>query len=216
MPAFILDLDGTLLPSHAVDNDCYWRAVGEVFGTDGASRSLHGFRHVTDEGILHEWALRTIGREASPEERSAVRGLFLDLLVAAFERQPADFEPMPGLCDWLDERSREGCGLAIATGGWSHSAAFKLAVSGLERWNLPLASADDGMARTDIMRAARRRIGKPAVADLTYVGDSPWDVSSAAALGWDFIGIASGARRQALRNAGARTVVADFAALLAE
>jgi len=43
-----------------------------------------------------------------------------------------------------------------------------------------------------------------------YVGDVPWDVQAAQNLGYSFIGIAEGARADALRIAGARWVLSDF------
>ena len=30
---YILDLDGTLLPTHDLDNRCYWLAVDDLFST---------------------------------------------------------------------------------------------------------------------------------------------------------------------------------------
>jgi len=43
---FILDLDGTLLPSAEIDDQCFWSAVFECFGARQSLPDLQGFKHV--------------------------------------------------------------------------------------------------------------------------------------------------------------------------
>jgi phosphoglycolate phosphatase-like HAD superfamily hydrolase len=210
---FILDLDGTLMPTHDLDNRCYWRAVDDVFSTGAEPQDLHGFRRVTDDGILDEWSERALGRRPAPEERQALRQRFLERVQQAATEEPEAFKPFPGVVDWLAARTP---GLvAIATGGWRHTAAFKLAVAGLDRFALPLAGSDDAPTRTGIMRAAHRRLA-PGLweATPTYLGDGAWDLAASRELAWEFIGIASGARARALARAGAERVIEDFRPLL--
>jgi len=59
---YLLDLDGTLIPSHAVDNRCYWSAVSEVFGVNESTLDLEGFSEVTDTLILRAWCLDRLHR----------------------------------------------------------------------------------------------------------------------------------------------------------
>jgi phosphoglycolate phosphatase-like HAD superfamily hydrolase len=216
---YILDIDGTLMPSAEIDNVCYWQAIGRVFETAEEPRSLDGFQDVTDSGILQEWHRRQFG--ADPAERSiqAVRRAFLSLTRKAAERQPADFRPMEGVERWLDLQARRGVPVALATGGWGHTARFKLDVSGLARYRLPLASADDAVRRVDIMRAARallleQHAGDIATAGVTFIGDGAWDLRASRELGWEFIGLAHGDGRQRLLRAGAKRVVPDFLRLV--
>ncbi len=214
-PIYILDIDGTLMPSHEVDNRCYWQAVNEVFGTPQGTLDLHQFRNVTDHGILAEWCERTLGRPAQGAELIAVRNRFLGLLQDAAEQQPGAFTPFPGVEDWLAQHPPGA--IAVATGGWEHTARFKLARAGLERFNLPLASSDQGDSRSAIMRHALALLccePEPEPADITYLGDGPWDFAAATVLGWGFIGIGEGRRASALEQAGAERVFRDFRPLL--
>jgi len=208
---YILDLDGTLMPSEAIDNRCYWLAVNEVFGTAGHEPTLEGFRHVTDIGILDQWCRETFDRQPLDREIRAVRDRFLDLTRNAARNEPGCFAPFPGLTDWLERRRSGEDYVAIATGGWGHTARFKLEVSGLASHQLPLACADDDISRTGIMRRALALSG--GTGPVTFIGDGVWDLAAAAGLGWSFIGRANGPRADALRAAGARQVISDFAEL---
>jgi phosphoglycolate phosphatase-like HAD superfamily hydrolase len=101
----------------------------------------------------------------------------------------------------------------IATGGWQHSAQLKLELSGLDHFDLPMASSDDAMARTEIMQiAAQRTLGHQARHDavFTYVGDGTWDLQASRVLDWRFIGIATGARAEQLKLAGADLIWKNF------
>ncbi len=211
---FILDLDGTLMPSAEIDNECFWQAVFGCFGQRDQLPDLHDFKHVSDSGILDEWCMRELGRPPRAEEIRQIKQHFAQLLEAAFITQPGHFSPLPGVNDWLEAVG--GCEYVlagIATGGWEHSARLKLKLSGLDRFGLPLASSDDAVARTDIMRIAARRTLAHRTghkAHFTYVGDGLWDLQASRQLDWKFIGIASGARARQLRLAGADQVLQDF------
>ena len=211
---FILDLDGTLMPSAEVDDNCFWQAVFDCYGERTAQPGLHGFTHVTDTGILNEWCHRELGRPPRPEEVSHIRQCFLDLLKAAWKRQPEHFKPLPGVLAWLEAVGAEKNVFAgIATGGWGHSARLKLELAGLQRFNIPLASSDDAIPRSEIMQIAARKTLHDLPVDeaaFTYVGDGPWDLQASQTLEWNFVGIASGIRAEQLRNAGAVHIQADF------
>jgi beta-phosphoglucomutase-like phosphatase (HAD superfamily) len=215
--AFILDLDGTMIPSAEIDNQCYWQSVHDVLGNAAAPVDLREFEHVTDSGILEEWVRREFGRAPLESEFRAVRIRFLELTQEAAKLQPLLFRPLAGLEDWIESVvGNENMAVGIATGGWAHTAKFKLAVSGLDRFDLPLASSDDAVSRTGIMSCALERLrsqtGKPGgrPARACYVGDGPWDYAASRELGWNFIGIADGARAASLKGVGAMEVVADF------
>jgi len=211
---FILDLDGTLIPSAEIDNECFWQAVFACFGERDTLPDLYDFKHVSDSGILDEWCVRELGRPPQAQETTQIRQQFLQLLESAASRQPRHFSPLPGVIDWLEKvHEHDTVYAGIATGGWGHSARFKLQLAGLDRFALPLASSDDAVARTDIMQIAARRtfdhrlVSKP---DLIYVGDGTWDLKASQKLEWNFIGIAAGARAALLKQAGATHIQADF------
>ena len=167
---FVLDLDGTLMPSAPIDNACYWEAVFACFGKQGALPDLHGFKHVTDTGILNEWCTRELGRPPRAQEITQIKQHFLQLLQAAWQHQPHHFSPLPGVVNWLQAVEKaQHVHAGIATGGWGHSARLKLKLSGLDRFKLPLASSDDAEARTAIMQVAAQKItGQPPADDAVY------------------------------------------------
>ena len=211
---FILDLDGTMMPTAEIDNLCFWQAVFDCLGDPGQLPELHEFINVTDSGILDEWCVRTLGRSPSQEETSQIKHHFGQLLQSAFTDQPEHFSPIPGVVDWLDAvKQHEHVVAGIATGGWQHSARLKLKLSGLDRFELPLASSDDAIKRTEIMQiAAHRTHDHPTApeAEFTYIGDGTWDLQASRELDWQFIGIASGDRALQLNRAGATLILKNF------
>ncbi|MGA9574685.1 MAG: HAD hydrolase-like protein [Lysobacterales bacterium] len=211
---YILDLDGTLIPTAEIDNNCFWQAVFACFEKRKRMPELHGFKHVTDSGILDEWCIRELGRSPAMDETLQIKQRFGQLLESAFAEAPAHFSPLPGVADWLGAiRENRHVFAGIATGGWEHSARLKLRLSGLDRFGLPMASSDDAVSRTEIMQiAARRTLGRQTINDavFTYVGDGAWDLKASRELNWDFIGIATGPRATHLRRAGAALVQGDF------
>lgn len=211
---FILDLDGTLMPSAEIDNECFWQAVFACFGERETLPDLHGFRHVSDSGILDEWCIRELGRLPQAQETVQIRRQFLQLLESAANRQQQHFNPLPGVIDWLEKvQQHDRVFAGIATGGWGHSARLKLKLAGLARFYLPMASSDDAVARTEIMQIAARRTLDHQWDDkavITYVGDGTWDLKASQTLEWNFIGIAAGAKAALLKQAGAIHIQADF------
>ena len=211
---FILDLDGTLMPSAEIDDKCFWQAVFDCFGNQDQLPDLHGFKYVTDSGILDEWCVRHLGRSPGVDETGQIKHRFGQLLESAFNHQPEHFSPLPGVSEWLEAiMAHEHVVAGIATGGWEHSARLKLELSGLDRFELPLASSDDAMPRTEIMQiAAQRTLPHQShdEADFTYVGDGTWDLQASRDLDWRFIGIATGARAKQLELAGADQIWKNF------
>ena len=211
---YILDIDGTLLRTHEIDNACYWDAVEQVFGYHDQSGALENYQHVSDSGILEQWCRQSLGRAPRIDETEALRSLFLDLVKTQAQLQPELFRPRAGLLEWLEQKHQQpDTHLAIATGSWGNTAEFKLQTSGLARYRMTMATGDDAIVRTDIMTTALERLGlpaSPAPGRITYIGDGAWDFHASQALGWSFIGIADGARATNLRDLGASRVHADF------
>jgi phosphoglycolate phosphatase-like HAD superfamily hydrolase len=211
---FILDLDGTLMPCAEIDDRCFWQAVFACFGERDQLPGLHGFKHVTDSGILNEWCQLELGRLPGAPEIASIKQDFAQRLELAHTQQPWHFKPLPGVRQWLQAiGDTDHVYTGIATGGWEHSARLKLQLSGLDDFNLPLASSDDAVQRTEIMRVAAQSVPWPADEDdivFTYVGDGTWDLQASRALGWQFIGIADGEQAVKLEKAGADHIRKDF------
>jgi phosphoglycolate phosphatase-like HAD superfamily hydrolase len=103
--------------------------------------------------------------------------------------------------------------VALATGGWRLSAQLKLAAAGLDCRGVPLASADDGLTREEIVEQACARAGFSisAATRIVSVGDGVWDVRTARSLGLRFLGVGEGTHAEALYRAGAGSVLPDLA-----
>ena len=211
---FILDLDGTLMPSAEIDNECYWQAVYECYDLPHRLPDLHDFQNVTDSSILHEWCVRQLGRSPLDDEVNVIKLRFVELLEIAHAQQSDHFTPLPGVVQWLEAATQQAhVFTGIATGGWALSARLKLKLSGLERFDLPLASSDDALTRTGIMQTALKRTVEIQGSDpplISYVGDGAWDLQASRQLGWNFIAIASGDRARQFRLAGVDQIRTDF------
>lgn len=219
-PAMLLlfDLDGTLLAPEAglAAERAYWAGLSQALGLpDGGPVWLDAVRHVTCRGVADAWCRLRHGRPIARGEVAALRRLYRDGLDRAALAPAAR-----GAAGLLAQLAAEGRAWGVATGCFAATARLKIARAGLP---LPpvLASCDDGVARATILRRAvaraeahhRRRFAR-----IVSIGDGPWDLAAAEALGLAFVGIARGERARVLARAGARRILPHFdppAALLA-
>lgn len=213
MELVVFDIDGTLTDTNVVDGECYWRAVCEVFGIVGEQPEWSDFPNVTDAGIAAELCLRHLGHEMRSDEIEAIGSRLVAFLEVALVGDPVAHQ-IPGSAEILSilDTSSEYA-VALATGGLRLSAELKLQRAGLPFAALPFASSIDAVSREDILRIAAGRAAErhaTQFTSFTYVGDGVWDVKTARALGWRFIGIGSGQRADQLRLAGATTVIPHY------
>ena len=207
-PIAVFDIDGTLTDTNMVDHECYVVAVREVLGGE-VGDDWGGVDDVTDANILRAvWeSQRAEPLPASVEQE--VISLFVDLLDVEARRYPDRFRPIPGARDVFARLAELGFASAIATGGWRQAAELKLWRASVPFEAVPLASASDRIRRVDIIRHVLGSMsgdGSPAV----YIGDRPWDVGAARALGMGFIGVGRGIDADKLREAGADIVIEDL------
>ena len=211
----IFDIDGTLCRTSQLDDDCWRLAATEVLGIENMSTDWNDYPHSTDEsiaGALHQAAR---GSEPSRAEVDLLRDRFVEILREAHDASPDAMKPTPGASDFIERLVSEGHGVAIATGGWTPSARFKLECCGIEHDRIPAAFACDAQPRAEIIEIARTRAilegrhreDDPAV---VYVGDGLWDLTASRRLGIGFVGLANGRREVLLREAGANFVFPDF------
>jgi phosphoglycolate phosphatase-like HAD superfamily hydrolase len=219
MDLIVFDIDGTLIQFHPKLNDAaYVRAVKDVLGVV-IEDSWTGFVTSTDSGILDEIALKHLGRPSQMAEVQKMRQRMEHWLDAVYGQDP--FQPTSGGLElWKALQAHSGYAVAVATGNWDFSGRFKLANAGFELGDVPVASADDGIHRAELLQVAAERAqalnGGAAFERITYVGDWIWDVRAAKALGWDFVGIGNEEIERALKAEGAQRVLRDFKGLLAE
>ena len=207
----VFDLDGTLADTLEADHRCFVDALWLEFEIDFRDDDWSTYHHTTDSGIIPEVLKRHLGRPASEAEVERHKRRFIDLLEEAAAAAPQGFREVPGAADLLTELlARPAWRLVVATGSWRESALLKLRLAGLDRFALPLASADDAEAREEIVaRGVALADGGGPVDGAVLIGDKPWDLAAARHLGFGFVGVATSSR-QRLEAAGAERVFDDW------
>lgn len=209
-PAFLFDLDGTLVDS-VYQHVLAWREALEQAGLPLAVWRIH--RRIGMSGGLFVNALaRETGRTLNADEVARVQVLHME----AFRRYSAQVRPLPGARELLAYLAAAGVSHAIATSGYRESAAASLQTLGASD---VLLITRDQVARAkpdpDLFLAAAERLNVP-IERSVVVGDSIWDLLAARrahALG---VGLLSGGYgAEELQRAGAYRVYEDPADLLA-
>jgi HAD superfamily hydrolase (TIGR01509 family) len=210
-PAFVFDLDGTLVDS-VYQHVLAWREALEQAGLPLAVWRIH--RRIGMSGGLFVNALaRETGRKLGPEEVERVQQLHAE----SFRRYSAQVRPLPGACELMAYLAKANVPHAIATSGHLESASPVIKTLGIGA-TVPVITRDQ-VARAkpdpDLFLAASERLNVP-IEHSIVVGDSIWDLLAARrarALG---VGLLSGGYGQdELERAGAYRVYQDPADLLA-
>jgi HAD superfamily hydrolase (TIGR01509 family) len=210
-PAFLFDLDGTLIDS-VYQNVIAWRAALRKLDIDLSVWRIHR-RIGMSGGLFVSALLRETGRSLSAAD---IQSLQHDH-AAEYLAQLDSVQPLPGARDLLAALTRQGVPWAIATSGRQALAQAGLDILGLPA-DAPLVTRDmvqHAKPDPDLFLAAAALIGvNPAQA--WVVGDSVWDLLAARRAGALGIGVLSGGYgREELERAGAYRVYADPAELLA-
>jgi HAD superfamily hydrolase (TIGR01509 family) len=209
-PAFLFDLDGTLVDS-VYQHVLAWREALEAVGIQLAVWRIH--RRIGMSGGLFLDALaRETGRTVTAEDVARVQRVHKD----AYARQVSQVRPLPGAQQLLAYLTEVGVPWAIATSGRLESARPTLETLGVGR-EVPVVTRDQvqhAKPDPDLFLAAAERLGVP-ITEAVVVGDSVWDLLAARrarALG---VGLLSGGYGQdELERAGAYRVYQDPADLL--
>jgi HAD superfamily hydrolase (TIGR01509 family) len=209
-PAFLFDLDGTLVDS-VYQHVLAWREALETLGISLSVWRIHR-RIGMSGGLLAHALLRETGRSVNPEESARLQRAHAD----AYLRQLAAVRPLPGARALLDVLHRAGVPAAIATSSRRDSAEPALALLG-DLAHIPIVTRDEverAKPDPDLFLAAARKLDV-AVGDAWVIGDSVWDMLAARrahALG---VGVLSGGYGlDELDQAGAYRVYQDPADLL--
>ena len=209
-PAFLFDLDGTLVDS-VYQHVLAWREALERAGIELSVWRIHR-RIGMSGGLFVNALLREIGRTVSPEQAARIRQLHAE----AYARLVAQVRALPGALELLAYLSRVGVPWAIATSGLLESARPALEMLGVGP-EVPVITRDQvrhAKPDPDLFLAAAERLGVDIRASVV-VGDSVWDLLAARrarALG---VGLLSGGYgAEELERAGAYRVYQDPADLL--
>src|SRR5438046_4108911 len=121
-PAFLFDLDGTLVDS-VYQHVLAWREALESVGIELSVWCIH--RRIGMSGGLFVDALfRETGRELQPEQAAQLRRVHAE----AYQRQVSQVRPLPGARELLAYLTNAGVPWAIGTSGRMESAKPTLAM----------------------------------------------------------------------------------------
>jgi HAD superfamily hydrolase (TIGR01509 family) len=210
-PAFLFDLDGTLIDS-VYQHVIAWRAALSRLDIDLSVWRIHR-RIGMSGGLFVSALLRETGRTLSEADIAMLQRAHGEEYLA----QADSVRALPGATELLAALTGRGVPWAIATSGYRATAGHALGMLGLPE-DAPMITRD--MVRhakpdPDLFLAAAALLGvDPRHA--MVVGDSVWDLLAARRAGSLGIGLLSGGYgREELERAGAYRVYSDPADLLA-
>jgi phosphoglycolate phosphatase-like HAD superfamily hydrolase len=215
MKLVIFDIDGTLTQTSRVDEICFVRAFADAHGVSVISDHWIDCPHVSDSGVTQHLFQHHFGRDPREDESQAIKTRLVDLLEEHHRIDRSYFAEIPGAAEAFNRRAQSrDWAKAIATGCWQASAEMKLRAASINYDGVRGGFAEDGVAREAIVSAAiaRSRVSyrRESFDRVVSVGDGVWDVRTAARLGLAFVGVASGARAEMLREAGAKHIIPNF------
>ena len=204
-PAFLFDLDGTLVDS-VYQHVLAWREALERSGIELAVWRIHR-RIGMSGGLLVNALLRETGHPVTSEQAEQLPRFHAE----AYGRMVTQVRPLPGASELLSCLTKNGVPWAIATSGQMESARRTLKVLGIGP-EAPVITRDQvqrAKPDPDLFIAAAKRL-ETDIATSIVVGDSVWDLLAAKrarALG---VGLLSGGYGQTeLEQAGAYRVYQD-------
>ena len=211
VPAFLFDLDGTLIDS-VYQHVIAWRTALSRLDIDLSVWRIHR-RIGMSGGLFVSALLRETGRTLSTDDIAMLQIWHGEEYLA----QADSVRALPGAVDLLAALTERKVPWAIATSGYQVTAGRALGLLGLPA-DTPLVTRDmvaHAKPDPDLFLAAAARLGVDA-RDAFVVGDSVWDLLAARRAGAMGVGLLSGGYgREELERAGAYRVYADPADLLA-
>ena len=193
----LFDIDGTIVTRTSGEPSskqaAFAAAAEEIFGIPGLNYMSHPIFGLTDRGILY-FLMRKHGfdddRIAGRE--SEFRSRLLEIRRKALAGREQQFMALPGaarLLRWLQDH---GIATGLATGNFQELARFKLQEAGLIDFFSFGGFGEDGIERTDIVRAAVSRSPARHPDSVGLIGDTPNDLNAARETGIAGFAVATG------------------------
>jgi HAD superfamily hydrolase (TIGR01509 family) len=209
--AFIFDLDGTLVDS-VYQHVLAWKQALDQEGIALSVWRIHRKIGMSG-GLFTNMLLRETGQEISAEKVERLRRLH----AAAYQRQAAQVQPLPGARELLSHLRQSAAACAIATSGRMETARINIEALGIDPQEIPVVTRDQvkyAKPDPDLFLTAAARLDVPIEASVV-VGDSIWDMLAARRARAFGVGLLSGGYGQEeLERAGAARVYQDPADLL--
>ncbi len=210
-PAFLFDLDGTLVDS-VYQHVMAWHEALQAERIELSVWRIHRKIGMSG-GLFADQLLRELRRSVEPETIERLK----ERHSKAYRSFSPTVVPLPGSRDLLDHLSKEGIPWAIATSGRLATAQANLDAIGVDPEKVTVVTRDQvrfAKPDPDLFIEAARRLNVP-IEGAIVVGDSIWDMLAAArcrALG---VGVLSGGYGEdELHRSGALRVYDDPADLL--
>jgi HAD superfamily hydrolase (TIGR01549 family) len=204
-PAFLFDLDGTLVDS-VYQHVLAWREALEDTGMELSVWRIHR-RIGMSGGLFLNALLRETGAQLTGADIERLQSLHAE----AYKRISPQVRPLPGARELLDALAGAGVPHAIATSGRMDTARTILDLLGV-RPDLPVITRDlvrYAKPDPDLFLAAADRLGV-SIHNCVVVGDSVWDLLAAQRARALPVGLLSGGYGQEeLERAGAYRVYED-------
>jgi HAD superfamily hydrolase (TIGR01509 family) len=211
-PAFLFDLDGTLVDS-VYQHVLAWKEALDEEGIDLSVWRIHRKIGMSG-GLFTNQLIRETGVAIDEERGERLRFAH----ARAYRRMGDHIRPLPGARELLAWLTNAGIRWAIATSGRMETAAVNLKALGVDPDKTPVVTRDlvkYAKPDPDLFLAAAERLGAP-IETAVVVGDSIWDMLAAArcrALGVGLL--CGGYGAEELQKATAFRVYEDPADLLA-
>lgn len=210
-PAFLFDLDGTLVDS-VYHHVLAWNDALQATGLPLSVWRIH--RRIGMSGGLFANALqRDLGREIDPNVIVELRKLHKE----SFNARSASIKPLPGSIELLKTLTELKVKWAIATSGRMETARPNIEMLGVDFDKVPVVTRDQvryAKPDPDLFLAAAERLGVD-IQNSMVVGDSVWDLLAAKRARALSIGLLSGGYGEdELDRCGAYRVYEDPADML--
>jgi HAD superfamily hydrolase (TIGR01509 family) len=210
-PAFLFDLDGTLVDS-VYQHVLAWK---EALDAEGIALSVWRIHRKIgmSGGLFTNQLLRETELEISPDLVARLRQRHAE----SYLRYARSVRPLPGARELLSWLSEAKIPWAVATSANAETAVVTLAALGVDPAQTPVVTRDQvkyAKPDPDLFLTAAERLGVP-IENALVVGDSIWDMLAAKRCGALGIGLLSGGYGlDELRYAGALRVYDDPGDLL--
>lgn len=210
MNLIIFDIDGTIVDSVKIDDECFIQSFMDLHSIDLSQSDWNDFKHVTDSGLTNEIFESHFGRSPLSEEIIELKNYFYKLLA----QNSNEITEIRGANNTLNSLiDNPNITIAFATGGWKETALLKLSTIGFELDDLTLISSNEHFDRSEITRLAITESLSSLELDefntITYIGDGLWDYKTAHELGINFIRV-DYSQNNKLINAGAINIITDL------